>query len=399
MNGTQPTPNIALGELCSYQNGGTPSKKNPNYWGGEIPWITSSEIKGGSVLPARSSITKLGESKSAAKRVPQGTLLLVSRTGVGKIAVAPYSLAFSQDITAVFPNAATLYSGYLYRFLAYQSKYFERNSRGATIKGITRDVLNCLQIPLPLLAEQKRIAEILDRAEALRAKRRAALALLDELTQSIFLDMFGDPRERIALGGVELDAVVEEFRYGTSNKSGENGYPALRIPNIIRGSIDCTELKSVLVDDAEYSRLRLVDGDMLFVRTNGNPDYVGRCAVFERSAVGHSAYNPEEFIYASYLIRARLKASVLPVFIRELMLTSEGRKNTRAKSKTSAGQYNINTKGLGSLPIFVPSIEQQREFVDRVQAVNGMKTVHSASASELDQLFASLQHRAFRGEL
>jgi type I restriction enzyme S subunit len=239
----------------------------------------------------------------------------------------------------------------------------------------------------------------LDGAEALRSKRRAALALLDELTQSIFLDVFGDPSERIVSGGIEFGSVVEEFRYGTSNKSGSNGFLTLRIPNVIGASIELTDLKLVQVDDAEFSRLRLLHGDLLFVRTNGNPDNVGRCAVFEENLIADSGCDPKEFIYASYLIRARLKSSVMPVFIRELMLTFEGRKNLRAAAKTSAGQYNINTQGLGSLPIFVPPIDLQRIFVDRVQVVNGLKAVLEKSQSELDQLFASLQHRAFRGEL
>ena len=323
----------------------------------------------------------------------------------GKIAYAKLSRPYgfgSTEFHVIRADTKRLLPRYVFHFLRqdYIRVAGERRMTGsAGQRRVPLDYLASLELPLPPLSEQKRIAEILDGAEALRSKRRAALALLDELTQSIFLDMFGDPSQRIASGRIEFGSVVDEFRYGTSNKSGSNGFPALRIPNVIGASIDLTDLKLVQVDDAEFSRLRLLHGDLLFVRTNGNPDNVGRCAVFEENLIADSGCDPKEFIYASYLIRARLKSSVMPVFIRELMLTFEGRKNARAAAKTSAGQYNINTQGLGSLPIFVPPIDLQRIFVDRVQVVNGLKAVLVKSQSELDQLFASLQHRAFRGEL
>ncbi len=323
----------------------------------------------------------------------------------GKIAYAKLSRPYgfgSTEFHVIRADTKRLLPRYVFHFLRqdYIRIAGERRMTGsAGQRRVPLDYLASLELPLPPLSEQKRIAEILDGAEALRSKRRAALALLDELTQSIFLDVFGDPSERIVSGGIEFGSVVEEFRYGTSNKSGSNGFLTLRIPNVIGASIELTDLKLVQVDDAEFSRLRLLHGDLLFVRTNGNPDNVGRCAVFEENLIADSGCDPKEFIYASYLIRARLKSSVMPVFIRELMLTFEGRKNLRAAAKTSAGQYNINTQGLGSLPIFVPPIDLQRIFVDRVQVVNGLKAVLEKSQSELDQLFASLQHRAFRGEL
>ena len=144
----------ALGELCTYENGGTPSKRMDSYWNGNIPWITSAEISEGSINPARSYITELGLLNSATKLVPKGSLLLVSRTGVGKVAITKTDLAFSQDITAIFPKSGLLDKRYLFRFLSSQSRYFEKFSRGATIKGITREVLNRLQIPLPPLPFQ-----------------------------------------------------------------------------------------------------------------------------------------------------------------------------------------------------------------------------------------------------
>jgi type I restriction enzyme S subunit len=242
---------------------------------------------------------------------------------------------------------------------------------------------------------------VLDRTEALRVKRRSALAQLDSLTQSLFLDLFGDPATNPkGWPSKTLGDLVAEFRYGTSNKSANRGKPALRIPNVAGGTIDLRDLKLVPVDVAEFERLRLRDGDLLFVRTNGNPDFVGRCAVFDSNAAATSGFERNEFIFASYLIRARLAATnITPLFLREYLLGAEGRRQLRSRSKTSAGQFNINTESLGTIPVSLPPLPLQREFARRVRAVEKLKTAQRASLAELDALFASLQHRAFRREL
>ena len=253
-------------------------------------------------------------------------------------------------------------------------------------------------VPLPPLPEQRRIAAILDQADSLRAKRREALAQLDSLTQSIFIEMFGE--SLLSFKRTPLGDLVEEFRYGTSEKSGDSGFPALRIPNVANGHLNLSELKTVPVEAAEFRRLQLKSGDLLFVRTNGNPENVGRCAVFEPSLVEGSGFKPSEFIYASYLIRGRLKARiVLPVVLQQYLHVGEGRQALRAVCKTSAGQYNINTEGLGAIAIPIFPIASQEAFATRIQAVASLKTTHRAALAELDALFASLQHRAFSGQL
>ena len=191
-----------------------------------------------------------------------------------------------------------------------------------------------------------------------------------------------------------------DFRYGTSNKSGEEGYPALRIPNVIGGAIDLTDLKMVDVEPAELERLRLIDGDVLFVRTNGNPDYVGRSAVFHQSLVKGTGFDSDAFIYASYLIRARLDRGHLePIFLHHYLQTPAGRRSLRERCKTSAGQYNINTEGLGAIPVPVIDVNRQRAFVKTVERLTVAQAPVAAAAAYSDQLFDSLVQRAFRGEL
>lgn len=252
-----------------------------------------------------------------------------------------------------------------------------------------------IKIPLPPLAEQKRIAGILDQAARLCRLRARAIGTLNTLGQAIFQEMFGNVPNWHSFN---FGDAVEEFRYGTSNKSGDEGLPTLRIPNVIGGGIDTTEIKTVEVTKAELNRLRLRDGDMLFVRTNGNPDNVGRCAVYSRAEVADTKWQ-EDWIFASYLIRARLSDRINPVFARTYLTSQAGRAAIRERCKTSAGQFNINTEGLASLPFpEVPRAEQDK-FADAVAAMAQASAPMKQSAIKLDENFTALQHRAFRGEL
>jgi type I restriction enzyme S subunit len=255
-----------------------------------------------------------------------------------------------------------------------------------------------LRIPLPPIEEQKRIVSILDKADGIRRKRGEAESLTDKLGQAVFCSQF---RDVITCEPVStLGNCVQEFRYGTSVKSAQTGKPTLRIPNVVGGRIDLHDLKCVPVDHAEHERLRLQIGDMLFVRTNGNPDYVGRCAVFTEEAVTGSGFEASDFIYASYLIRARLRPSALdPVFLQFYLSAPQGRKSLRDRCRTSAGQYNINTEGLGAIPVPVPSIERQRRFAAIVSDILKAKAKHTESLRQLDDLFNALAQRGFRGEL
>lgn len=337
-----------------------------------------------------------------------GDLIFTQRGTLGQVATIPTSSRFgayviSQSQMKLTPDPARVDGQYLYHYFR-RSETLDRllsRTQATGVPHINLGILREFLVIVPPLEAQRRIAEILDRAEALRAKRRAALVHLDALTQSLFLDLFGDPATNPrGWRSEQLSNLVVEFRYGTSNKSESHGRPALRISNVIDGTVNFSDLKPVPVGEAEFDRLRLVDGDLLFVRTNGNPEFVGRCAAFESSAAATSEFRGDEFIFASYLIRARLDmTAIVPAFVREFMLSGEGRRQLLSRSKTSAGQFNINTEGLRTIAVPVPPLKLQREFAQYLAAVAKMKSAHRASLAEMDALFASLQHRAFRGEV
>jgi type I restriction enzyme S subunit len=347
----------------------------------------------------------LSESEVSKHTVRRGDLLF-NRTNspelVGKTAVwdSDESFAFAGYLVRVRFDEHKACARYVSAFL--NSVYGKRMLFAAAkpsinMSNISASGLLRLKVPLPPLAEQKRIAAVLDQAAVIRRKRRQTIQNVTEIAPAVFYQMFphhgAEPTATLSELGVE-------FRYGTSNKSGSTGFPTLRIPNVLAAALDLTDLKNVPVEPNEFDRLGLQDGDLLFVRTNGNPDYVGRCAVFDCRIIIAADYDPEQFIYASYLIRGRADPRVVnPRYVRAFLDTPRGRQMVRTQCRTSAGQYNINTHGLGSLTIPVPPIQRQNDFAERLEEIGSLEQRVIKGYAESGKLFDTLVHNALCGEL
>ena len=248
------------------------------------------------------------------------------------------------------------------------------------------------QIPLPPLAEQQRIAEILDKADALRAKRRTALAQLDTLTQSIFLDMFGDPATNPKGWPVRtIRDLLESASYGTSEKAEATGeFPVLRMKNITRtGEMDFAELKYMDLKEDQRERYLVRTGDVLFNRTN-SAELVGKTAIYREA-------NP--MAYAGYLIRLRVNRKYESEYLAAFLNTVYSKRVLRSMCKSIIGMANINATELQALRIPVPPLPVQHEFAGCITAVEKLKATHRISRVEQDDLFTTLQQRAFRGDL
>lgn len=240
---------------------------------------------------------------------------------------------------------------------------------------------------LPPLDEQRRIAEVLDRAEALRAKRRAALALLDTLTQSIFLDMFGDPlRNARGWETVELQQVGTLDR-GVSKHRPRNAVELLGGPYPLVQTGDVANSEGYIrtctgsYSDAGLRQSKLWPAGTLCITIAANIARAGILtfdACFPDSVVGFVADGATvEFV--------RVWLSFL--------------QKTLEDSAPEVAQKNINLAILRSLRVPLPPAAERQGFAGRVAAVEKLKSAHRASLAKLDELFASLQHRAFRGEL
>lgn len=263
---------------------------------------------------------------------------------------------------------------------------------GATIKHFTGQDLARYEIALPPLAEQRRIAAILDKADALRQTRKRAIALLDSLTQSIFLEVFGDPaHNHHGLPVGRIGDLLDSATYGSSGKAGADGaYPMLRMGNLTNaGQMDYSDLKYIDLNAKEVDRYTVRRGDILFNRTN-SAELVGKTAVFERD---------EAYAFAGYLVRARTKRGVAPEYVAGYLNTSHGKKTLRGMAKSIVGMANINAKEMQKIPILVPSEETQAEYVSRINSIRQNDAELRRGLATLETLFASLQHRAFSGQL
>ncbi len=248
-----------------------------------------------------------------------------------------------------------------------------------------------IKIPLPPLSEQRRIAAILDQADALRAKRREALAQLDSLTQSIFVEMFGDPATSSSNWQTEsLIEVCEEINDcpHSTPKWTESGVICLRTSNLTTGSWnwDDTRYVSETTYTERSKRGELKPGDIVLSR-EGTVGIAAIVTSHMRACMGQR------------LVQVRTSSNLLkPEYLLQHLLYVLSPKRIGQVMVGSTSQH-LNVKELKSLRIPVPPLDDQVKFADRINALGSIKFAHIDSLAKFDSLFASLQHRAFRGEL
>ncbi|MGR6612926.1 restriction endonuclease subunit S [Kocuria rhizophila] len=379
---------MKLGDVATFVSGGTPSRSVAEYYGGHIPWITGADIDDSGDISSRFWITTEAVQKSATNIVEAGALVLVTRTSVGKVALLDRATAISQDLTGVIPHTG-ISPNYIRHFLKLSARSLADQARGATIKGITRNVVASLMIPVPPLDEQRRIAGILDQADAIRTKRRASLALLDELTQSVFLDLSvsSEPQK------MRFGDLVQNFRNGLSpSNSGEFGAQVLTLGAITHGRFDPTSRRAAMFDRIPEENVRVRKQDFLVCRGNGNIDLVGQ-GVFPQS-------DDDQVVFPDTMIACRLDADkIRPPYLAALWGQRVVRQQIEAGARTTNGTFKINQKILGDVSLPIPPLAVQQEFAARVEQINAQRALVERALEKDEELFASLQSRAFSGEL
>lgn len=256
-----------------------------------------------------------------------------------------------------------------------------------------------LEIPLPPLAEQRRVvARIEDLAAQIvtaRTLREEAQRQREALIGSTVSSFFSQGAREGWKSG-KLGEYVIDDRYGTSEKTSDDssGIPILRMGNIQQGRLDFRDLKFLAMSDSEWTRLRLEPGDLLVNRTN-SAELVGKCAVFD---------SDEEFAFASYLIRIRLdQTRADPWLVAAYINSPLGRSYMLSEKRQMTGQANVNSKKLKALPIALPPIAIQREIVRRLndlhEAAGALAGIQSTTAAHIDALLPAILDRAFKGGL
>ena len=252
------------------------------------------------------------------------------------------------------------------------------------------------QIPLPPLVEQKRIARILDAADALRAKRREALAQLNILLQSTFLDMFGDPVTNPMGWEVTTVSRIGSIQGGLQVTSKRRSLPIerpyLRVANVFRGFLELDEIKTIRLTESELLRTSLDYEDILIVEGHGNKAEIGRCARWDGSI--------DQCVHQNHLIRLRCDGSkASPTYVESFINSPGGCRSLVGTSRTTSGLNTISVSKVRGSEIQLPPLDLQHQFAAIVESIERQKASQRAHLAELNTLFASLQSRAFRGDL
>ncbi|MCX6021525.1 MAG: restriction endonuclease subunit S [Chloroflexi bacterium] len=400
-------PYARVGDLAEQIRGVTYEKQeaSPTWQPGYLPLLRANNITEEG-LTFDNVIFIPVERISTKQRVRRHDVIVAASSGsldvVGKAAPALINFegGFGAFCKVLRPNSR-VHPGYFAHFFK-TLHYRQRISvlaAGANINNLRNEHLNDFEIPLPPLPDQQRIAAILDQAESMRAKRREALVRLDGLTQAIFLEMFGDPETNPMRWPIQpLSTYVADFQGGKSVDAevGENIVTrnrVLKVSAVTSMVYRPDESKPVPDNYAPPPEHFPKIGDLLFSRAN-TTELVG--------AVAYVQDTPDNVLLSDKLWRFIWKKPVLAesLFVWALFQTPAVRREIgRRATGTSGSMKNISQSKVLGIPTILPHLSLQREFAARVEAVERLKAVQRASLARLDALFASLQHRAFRGEL
>lgn len=334
-------------------------------------------------------------------RVEPGDLLVSwsATLGVFEWPVDAGPALVNQHIFRVLPRGERVDKGYLKYMLTGALRAMTQHLHGATMKHVNRGEFLGTPIPLPPVDEQRRIAAILDAADELRAKRRKSLALVDSLTESIFLDMFGDPvTNPMGWDRVPLADLLERIDSGKSpvclsRRATSDEWGVLKLGAVTWCEYDDRENKALPVGGDPDGGMEVAAGDVLFARKN------------TRELVGAAAYVHQtrpKLVLSDLIFRLRLRAGapIRPEYLHRLLVIPSKRKEIQRLAGGSAGSMpNISKTRLLEVGVELPPFELQNAFASRAMAVRGTLVGARRGLAELDALFASLQSRAFRGEL
>lgn len=343
------------------------------------------------------SAEKLGPSTFAFE--PRTVLYSKLRPYLNKVVVADGAGFATTELVPLRCNPDDVHPEYLAYFLRADAflRFATEVVAGAKMPRMVMSEFWNFQVPVPPLPEQRRIAAILDQADALRAKRREALAQLDSLTQSIFIEMFGDPAinpklwPQMTLNDLMDENGPQNGLYKPSTDYG-TGTPILRIDAFYDGVLTKLDsLKRVRLTLSEKSLFSLHAEDIVINRVN-SIDYLGKSALIPKLH--------EPTVFESNMMRFAVRRKlVMPSYVVQFLQSRYIKSQIMSCSKNAVNQSSINQKDVKSFLINVPPLAHQQTFAARIQSVEALKASHRAALQALDKLFASLQHLAFAGEL
>jgi len=406
-----------LGALASsVTGGGTPSTKVPEYWDGDIPWTTSAVIDEKDIVLSRYQrrITERGLRESSTQLIPTGSVLIGTRVGVGKTAVTSCAIAISQDLTALVPKP-----GVCAEFVALVLKslpvvrWFEENKRGTTIKGVSRNDVMRLMVPMPTNGEQRAIAGVLRTVQEAIGACERVIAATRQLKHSLLAHLFTygpvpvEQAEQVQLQETASGAFPAEWcqvpigqcasvQTGVAKGRKLNGdevisVPYLRVANVQSGRLDLSEMKSIELRKRELDRYLLQAGDIVLTE-GGDFDKLGRGFIW-RGEISPCVH--QNHIFAVRADRSRL----LPEFLAFFVQSDHARSYFLGVAHKTTNLACINKTKLEGLPVLLPSLAIQRQITSQLSTVDAKLAAEESRRDALASLFASLLDNLMTGRV
>lgn len=381
-----------LDEVFNLQMGKTPSRNNTDYWiNGQYDWISIADLGGYQkyVEKTKEKISALAVQESGIKSVPANTVIMSFKLSLGKTAITKNPVYTNEAIMAFIPTEryAVLPDYFYYLFSARDwTKGTNRAVMGTTLNKAT---LSALSIEVPPLEKQHHIAATLDKVSDLISKRRQQLDKLDELVKARFVEMFGDPVSNPYDWNLRGLLQLGDCKNGMNFHSTDIGVNVhcLGVGDFKNLSCisDTSKLPTVSLTGMPSDEYMLKDGDIVFVRSNGNKALVGR------SLVVYPATTPTTF--SGFCIRFRLHCDEVKAdYLLRVLKTDSIRKKMAGRG---ANIQNLNQKILGELQIPVPPLDLQNQFTGFVEQIEKTKVTISHSLEKLETLKKALMQEYF----
>ena len=391
---------VRLRDVCEIVSGATPKTSQSEFWDGGIPWVTPKDLSANPekfIGKGSRSITEEGLASCSARLLPVGSVLFSSRAPIGLTGITSAPLCTNQGFKSLVPDKSKLDSEYLYHWLNSNTKKFRGKGRGATFAELSKEMVSDFEIPLPPLAEQQRIAKILDKALETKETCEKSISELDKLQQSVFLDMFGDPVTN-AKRWIDTEELCDHAMISSGITTGRRmreaevtPVPYLAVSNVQDQRIVLENVKTIEATSEEIARYALEKGDILLTE-GGDPDKLGRGAIWEGQI--------DPCIHQNHVFKVRLNSTVLRrEFLSALLSSARGKRYFLRGAKQTTGIASINMSQLKKFPLLIPPLELQDRYVAFLDQLSSQRQIFQMQSAEMEILFKSLQQRAFSGDL
>jgi type I restriction enzyme S subunit len=386
-------PLVKLKDCCKVVGGATPRRNIEAYWDSkDVPWVTPKDVSkmDSPVLDdAPEYISKKGYDECATYLLPKGSVLFTSRAPIGNVAIAGRDMCTNQGFKSLVAGN-DVDGTYLYYCMLASAKKINAQGNGATFKEVSKTIVEEFEIPLPPLEEQKRIAEILDKADSLRRKRQQAIQLADEFLRAVFLDMFGDPVTNPKGFDVKELKDMAVVTTGNTPSRSESAYYGDYIEWIKSDNIN-TPSDFLTTASERLSELGYGVG-----RHVGAGSTLITCIAGSFDCIGNAAYADREVAFNQQINALTPKEGVSSWFLYALVIFSK--KHIQAASTNS--MKGMVSKGKMEVIKFIcPPESLQDEFGKIFSKCRDNRKKMDESKEFINGAFSSLSQQAFTGEL